>query len=371
MNKKLITVAVASALAAPAVMAEQHTSVTAYGRINNALEFRDISGGTNDWALRNVSSRIGLRGEADLGNGLTAHGRYEFSTFTTREGNLYTTGTGSVSGTGTGGIGDTRIGTVGLSGTWGRVDVGNQWSAFYDTVGTNIDPTYSLGYYLYSSLAGGPYRSSNTIKYSNTFGPVYLEVDLRPAREGANANTEKIGGDGGKSFLDGWGAGMTWNITDAGSIAVAYDNQDVGTSSPLDPPGNVNLGDVERWGVSGKWSFGAIGFMLGWQQSDVKVNGIPGNNRVNQIQGWLTGTVGEKGSWMLGYGQIDYGGNFGNVNSKPSAINLGYYYNMGGGFRLYYEGVFYDSDNSTNVGNNTGFPLGDFSQHLFGMRFDF
>lgn len=361
MNKKLISVAVASAMAAPAVMAAEHVSVTPYGRINNALEFTDRDGGTSDWDVRNVSSRIGLRASADLGNGLTAHGRYEFATFTDREGNV----NGGASGNG--GIVDTRIGTVGLSGTWGRVDVGNQWSAFYDTVGTHIDPTYSLGYFLYSSQAGGPYRSSNTIKYSNTFGPVYLELDLRPAREGANSNTEKIGGEGGEDFMDGWGAGLSWSVTEGLTIGAAYDQQDNGVSAP-GPGGNVNTGDVKRWGVSGRWNFGAIGVALGYQKSEVSVNAVGGSSDAEQIQGWLHGSLGERGTWMLGYGVVSFGGNNPST-AEPKAFNLGYYHNMGGGFRLYYEGVFLDADQSPT--GNAGWPGGDQSTHLFGMRFDF
>ena len=106
--------------------------------------------------ISGVSSRFGVKYSQEMGNGLTAHGKYEFSTTTDKEG---------------AGINDTRVATVGLSGAFGRIDVGNQWSAYFDTFGTLVSPTYTLGYYLYSSVGGGPFRASNTIKYSNSFGP--------------------------------------------------------------------------------------------------------------------------------------------------------------------------------------------------------
>ena len=116
-----------------------------------------------------------------MGNGLTAHGKYEFSTTTDKEG---------------AGINDTRVATAGLSGAFGRIDVGNQWSAYFDTFGTLVSPTYTLGYYLYSSVGGGPFRASNTIKYSNSFGPLYLELDVRlneSAESGkSGGNAEKL-----------------------------------------------------------------------------------------------------------------------------------------------------------------------------------
>ena len=87
MKKKLIATAVAGALALPAVtVAEEHTTFRVYGRINNALDYTSPENGESQWGFRNVASRWGLQGSSDLGNGLTAVGRYEFFTYTNREG---------------------------------------------------------------------------------------------------------------------------------------------------------------------------------------------------------------------------------------------------------------------------------------------
>ena len=138
-----------------------------------------------------------------MGNGLTASGKYEFSTSTDNEG----------------GINDGRVAKVGISGAFGSVAVGNQWSAYFDTFGTLVSPTYTLGYYLYSSVGGAPFRASNTIKYSNTYGPLYLELDVR--FNGSNEDSaagEKIRGDG-------IGLGLSFAVNDNLTIAAAFDNE--------------------------------------------------------------------------------------------------------------------------------------------------
>ena len=217
MNKKLIAVAVSSALAAP-VIAQAEGEVKVYGRINQAIDLKDQSGSDSDTDVSSVSSRFGIRYDNDLGNGLAVHGRYEFFLRPDRE--LANQG-------GQGNLGDIRIGTVGISGAFGRLDVGNQWSAYFNTFGTFVSPTYTLGYYIYSSAGGGPFRASNTLKYSNTFGPVYFELDgrLNGSDEGGNV-AEGLRGDG-------IGAGITFAVGDYVSIGLAADYEDGPDSSDI------------------------------------------------------------------------------------------------------------------------------------------
>ena len=81
MNKKLIAAAVSAAVIAP-VAAQAESSF--YARVNNAIDINDLSGdGTTD--VSGVSSRFGFKGNTDIGNGMTAHGRYEFSTSSDKE----------------------------------------------------------------------------------------------------------------------------------------------------------------------------------------------------------------------------------------------------------------------------------------------
>ena len=215
MNKKLIAAAVSAAVMAPVA---SQADATVYGRISNAIDLNNVSvkkdpddgtlpEGTTD--ISGVSSRFGIKGSADIGNGLTAKGTYEFGTVTDREEKNEEHG----------GVEDIRVATVGLSGSFGSIDIGNQWSAYFDTFGTLISPTYTLGYYLYSSVGGGPYRTSNTIKYSNTFGPVYLELDYRlNGSDEPSEVAEKIRGDG-------FGLGVSFAVAKNITIAASMDSE--------------------------------------------------------------------------------------------------------------------------------------------------
>lgn len=350
MNKKLIATAVAATFAAPAAMAD----ISAYARINNALDFFDPDGGDTTTDLRNVSSRFGFRGEADLGNGLMAHGRYEFSTFTDREGNrlsiVDTDGDGQADGTiggnTRGGINDTRIGTVGLSSeNWGRLDAGNQWSAYYNTVGTHMSPTYSLGYYLYSSIGGGPFRASNTVKYSNTWGPVSFELDTRFSQDSAltGADVEKIGADNGEDFLDGYGIAASIAATPDFTIAVAVDSElfDVGD-------------DTDRIGVGFSFAITPMHRIAGgWQNIDTGTGGRDDDSAIL----FYHGNDGGANSWSIGYGVGEQAG------FDPSMIFLGGYHNFGEGFRAYFEAALLDEDSNPE--------LSDANQLILGFRYDF
>ena len=70
MNKKLLAAAVGVALAAPAFA--QSSNVTLYGRINTVVESARIGSFGSEVAMKNHSSRLGVRGVEDLGGGLKA-----------------------------------------------------------------------------------------------------------------------------------------------------------------------------------------------------------------------------------------------------------------------------------------------------------
>ena len=345
MNKKVISAAVASALVAPAVVnAEEHMSVQTYGRINNALQYTDRDVSDNTWGMRNVVSRLGFKAKSDLGNGLSAIGRYEFFTYTNREGDFDSEG-----GKGRGGINDTRLGYVGLSGAWGAVTVGNQWSAYFDTLGTYMDPTFSLGYFLYSSVMSGPYRTSNTIKYANSFGPVYLEFDVRMSQNDVtgNADEEVLGRDSGdQDAVDGVGIGLNWTIGESFSIGGAYDND----KKALQPDDN------KRYGIAGKFDNGSFYATLGYMTIDSTV-------KRDMLQAWVGGRFG-KANVMIGYGSASIDEFDG---GDPNQISLHAAYNMGGGFRVYYEGAILDGKDADVFGATEGKG----GVHLFGMRYDF
>ena len=127
MNKKLIALAVAGALAAPVIASAQGTNVTIFGRVQQEYSGVDngtsaYQGGLNDNAR---SSRWGLQISEDLGRGLKAIARLE-------------QGINTGSGTST----TPREQWVGLSSAqWGDVKFGRVQSPFKDFAGgMTIDP---------------------------------------------------------------------------------------------------------------------------------------------------------------------------------------------------------------------------------------
>ena len=319
MNKKLVAIAVSSLFAAPAAFA---ADVTIYGRINNAITSTDSAGSKNT-DISSIASRFGVKASSDLGNGLTATGRYEFATTTDRE---------------QPNVADLRIGTVGLSGGFGSVNIGNQWSAFYNTVGTDIDPTYTVGYYMYSSITSAPYRSSNTIKYSNSFGPVYLEADLRvnESDEGTDL-AEKTNGDG-------FGVGVRVDATGNLTLAAAYDVEQ----------GSAGSADEKRSGVSGRLDLGNFYAQLGFHQWE------QGQDSREHTQLWLGTQLGST-NVRLGYGIGEVALSSATTVSEPTQIVFGVYQDIGGGMKLYYEGTDVDADGARE----------DITKHILGMRYDF
>src|SRR2546421_2190134 len=140
MQKKLLTVAVASALAVP-VTALAQSSVEVYGTINMAFGYWKYSegntgvsttpgrnvGSVTKWDVAQGASNYGLRGRESLGAGLTAWFQIETNTPMERSNNVAITPA-------------SRNSAVGLQGGWGNVFMG-QWT----TPWADLDSLWSIG----------------------------------------------------------------------------------------------------------------------------------------------------------------------------------------------------------------------------------
>jgi predicted porin len=130
MNKKLVAAALGLAFAAP-VFADS-SNVTLYGRVHQALDHQSTSSPAGDnggnFVLEDVSSRFGIKGQEDLGGGLSLIFGYEFSV-------------SADNNTGVGG----RHSYIGMKGGWGTFVAGKQ-----DGGNETVAPLYSQ-----ASLTGG------------------------------------------------------------------------------------------------------------------------------------------------------------------------------------------------------------------------
>ncbi|MFC1602113.1 porin [Pseudomonadota bacterium] len=79
MNKKLLTLAVAAAMVAPLAVQAGNSGPTVYGVAHVSVENIDNDANNTDtWEVVSRQSRFGIKGEEDLGNGLSAVYKMEF-----------------------------------------------------------------------------------------------------------------------------------------------------------------------------------------------------------------------------------------------------------------------------------------------------
>ena len=332
-----------SGVASGVAYADGH-KVEVYGRINNSIDINSLdypSGGPSDVDSTNVTdivSRIGVKASAPINGDLEAFGRYEFSVTSDSEGS---------------GIEDTRIAEVGVRGDFGTVKIGNMWSTFYNMVGTHMDPTVTLGAVLYSTGTDLPYRVSNAIQYSNSFGAVSVSAELRLASDegGQDSNAEKIGES------DGTAIGASFNATENLLIAAVVDQQDEN-----DAIGTV---DEDRMGFAVKWS--QDNWWASYSYGEIEYD-VSGDATVGQNQFHVGASFPNQLSGFIGIGEhdIDVSGYSGD---DPNAITMNLTKRFGtSGFRVYYEGIILSDSEDAGALGVYGFEQ---DRHIFGARIDF
>jgi predicted porin len=354
-KKTAVATAVGATLAISGVAQAAGHDVSVYGRINNTINMTDkdytdaakLAGdaagplGDDDESSVNVYdvvSRIGVKASAPINDSLTAFGQYEFSTFSDSEGS---------------GIGDTRVAEVGVRGDgFGSLKIGNMWSTFYNVVGTHMDPTVTLGAVLYSTGTQLPYRVSNAIQYSNSFGMVSLSAEIRLADEDDpdDGNSEKIGASNGNAI------GVSVDVTDNLLLAVVVDNS-------ADDPGYAGE-DVTRTGLAAKWAMDNWWVSLSWGETSADDQPGLGDVDIAQTQIHAGMSFGDGFSGFVGYGTHDVDVDAFSSVEEPSAVTLNLTKRFGkSGFRVYYEGIMMsDGDDVYEYDQDT---------HIFGARIDF
>ena len=188
MNKKVMALAVAGVLAAPAAFA-QSSNVQLYGRANLGVDYWKAGGATDqnsqyDGRVRvfDNSSRVGLRGTEDLGNGLKAIFQIETGVNMDNGSNVGQGGQVNTSA----GFWASRPSFVGLDSNWGRLTFGRQdvyWgNSEFMQIGANYANTDiawltgSLG-----RVAVGVSRQSNVVQYNSpTFAGMTLQLSYSP-----------------------------------------------------------------------------------------------------------------------------------------------------------------------------------------------
>lgn len=219
MKTKLVLLGV---MAAPLAFAQPATGVTLYGVVDSGIEYLSNVGPTGSGLTRlpsntaSVPSRWGLRGSEDLGAGLRAN-------FVLESGFGVDTGT-----LGQGGRMFGRQAHVGLSGAWGSVAVGHQYTMLFwsildaDVLGPNVFGIGSLDAYFPNA------RSSNAVSYRGTFSGLTLGAHYSFGRDPVNAGPSPAGTNcAGENALDS-SACRAW------SVMLKYDAPTWGVAAVVD-----------------------------------------------------------------------------------------------------------------------------------------
>ena len=345
MNKKLITLAVAAAMVAPlAAVAE----TTLYGRLDNALTWWDLdikqdrAGNKLDradrideqaWDTTTGTTRIGVKGSEDLGNGLKAIFQAEWA-FNSTEG-------GSTDDGGGDGNLKNRLGYVGLAGGFGTVAIGRQWTPYYGAV----NKTDVFNNPASEASANGNYlgltRVGNAVAYASpNFGGFTVKTALIIDGET---------GLGDSDGVDAWNPSIEYNNgpISIGASYLGYDDDIVAGNG--DEP-------EDRWGISGSYNFGMFKLIAQYEDRDETENDITGDLD-NETDAWTLLGEAYLGNNILRaqYGQVDNDA----FDDELDVWAIGIQHNFSKATRVYAE--YYSNSHDDN----------DISELALGLRHDF
>lgn len=314
-------IAFSSALLVASGLASAQSSVTLFGIVDAAMQLG--SGSTADRTQlgsgANSSSRIGFRGVEDLGGGMSASFWLE-SALSVDNGTGGTTNTNNqTSGTsGGGGMTFGRRSTVSLTGGWGEMRLGRDYSAQYynrfefDPFGNNGVGSSQTNV---GSL-GGPVSSrvSNAIMYflPPNLGGFHGQLQHYRGENASNA---------GATADDGTGSGIRLGYR-AGPLNVAI------AHARTQYARTATSGDITSSNIAARYDFGAFVAMGGYYR-----------DRVDTLAG-LTGSGAQIGGiYRVGVGDIkvQWSNYKTTATGSPETkkISLGYVHNLSKRTALY------------------------------------
>ena len=324
-------------------------------------ELLRIRGGSDAWDVYDNQSRLGVRGEEDLGGGLSAIYQYEFGVDVTEGGNLNSN----------------RPKWVGLRGnSWGSVTAGTQWTPYYNVVGIgdifNSSKVFDNRTYLGNTFG---LRMDNSLIYSSPnwsgFGfqaMLVMNGSCPPSdpqvtsdlctRPGAADNRlpSNLSND-----IDMWNLSMSYKNGPffAGATYMALEGPSFDTVLPTAPNW-----DGDQWAVAFGYNSGPFAVTLAYEQGDVNtlyrgdgeniyVTGqyTFGNNVIRGSYGYTTADDGQYDGLLADGTLVRY------TQSDVNNWALGYQYNFSKRTRLWVEYIGQDVD-SDLVGNRQAVSIG-------------
>ena len=291
-----IALAVAGIVAAPVAVQAGADEIYASARIG--VQYKDTAGKA-DFDVRSFASRFGMRGETDLGNGMTGFGRYEVNMDFQNGVDSQSDDDNAVVDTGRNASISNRHRYVGVKGDFGSVLVGQTYHTFYNYV---VGPLDNPWWFSTNTMVESVGRTDGGITYAGgtgnfSFGiTAYMIAD----DEETPADTIELGG--------------SFGIGDS-TLGLAYRTVDEDGANPTQ--GNGTDEDIMAVAWSGI-GIGSTTLAVSYMNQD-KDNGI--------VVDWAIGNA------YIHLETVDYDV----ANNTPMDITLGYTQSLGRKTTMYYE----------------------------------
>lgn len=339
MKKSAIALAIAAAMAVTAGPVAAETTLYGSARVSvdwvdpnvddeEELGEEDFFDRDDDfWEVTNNSSRLGVRGSEDLGNGLSAIYQYEFGVDVTGGSNYFNSN---------------RPRWVGLKGdSWGAITLGTQWTPYYNnSVGylDQFNSGRSFAYYLRGEnipdirTGRAEFRRGESLVYTTpNWGGFDAQVMLT------------MDGPDGESDVDQWELGAKYN--NAGFFAGAGYIGDEVTND-------------DQYAIALGYSTDVFGVGFAWQNYD------PSDDTESETPATKIDAYAVQGSYTFGNNIIR--GTYARGDAKDledvDYWEVGYQHNLSKRTRLWVEYIGSDDDNPGGIESDAV---------SIGMRHDF
>jgi predicted porin len=313
MKKSLIALAVMAAAGA----ASAQSSVTLFGIVDLAV--RNVRGDGNGHVTSLSrdgynSSRLGFRGTEDLGGGMAASFWLEAGV-NNDDGSMGTTVQNSGTGAALGGGGLTfnRRSTVSLSGGWGELRIGRDYTPSFWNL-TVFDPFGTNGSGTTATLQGGA-TGVNTVRASNSIGyfaPANLGGFYGQLQYAENELPNNTGAaiDSGRYF-----GGRVGFASGPFNVAFAIGRTDV--------PEVAGADDILAMNLGGQWDFGMAKLMgqLVWDSNIAGASNADG-------RGFLIGGLVPVGAGEIRLSYSQYRFDVLGAEPKVKKMAIGYVHNL-------------------------------------------
>ncbi len=379
MQKKLIALAIAG-LASTGALAQ--TNVTVYGIVDMGVLNAKADGRSSGWKIDNgllSGSRLGFKGEEDLGGGLKTIFTLEYMLMP--DVNAPLGSAGDWSGTAT------RQAYVGLKGNWGTVVAGRLQGAGYNFTCAH-NPVAGGAFDTISKLVGGQLllgcgsagRTNNSVAYlSPNWSGFTFEYNHARVTENANRVYSAAypglvaGADPAHGTDDAYANMVRGNYTNGPfSVSLVWSGLEGGKNNTTGALLVTQPADTDEWGIGADYDFGMVRIYGTYQDRDTDT--APGAKLAVNGDKWAVGAsipVFKVGSIMLSYGDFssDVSG------ADADAWTLAYTHSLSKRTTLYggYSSVSNDSLNLSTAAGSNAAPRtgGDASMLAFGVRHTF